>query len=140
SLDAQVLPSGPSFAEENNLKLFAAALHNARRRVSVTSPYFVPDQSLLNAIVTAAHRGLAVELFVAESSDQFMVYHAQRSYYEELLRAGVRIYLYRSPTVLHAKHLSLDEDVAIIGTSNMDVRSLSLHMELMVLLVGRSLV
>src|SRR5699024_10053107 len=78
SLDAQVLPSGPSFAEENDLKLFAAALHNARQRVSVTSPDFVPDQSLLNAIVTAAHRGLEVELFVAESSDQFMVYHAQR--------------------------------------------------------------
>ncbi len=140
SLDAQVLPSGPSFAEENNLKLFAAALHNARRRVSVTSPYFVPDQSLLNAIVTAAHRGLAVELFVAESSDQFMVYHAQRSYYEELLRAGVRIYLYHAPTVLHAKHISLDDDVAIIGTSNMDERSLSLHMELMVMFSGASIV
>ncbi len=139
-LDAQVLPSGPSFENDNNLKLFTAAIHNARRRVSVTSPYYVPDETVQKALVTAASRGLDVELFVAETSDQFMVYHAQRSYYEELLRAGVKIYLYRAPTVLHAKHLSLDEDVAIIGTSNMDVRSLSLHMELMVLVAGRSLV
>ncbi|QGH68775.1 cardiolipin synthase [Pseudactinotalea sp. HY158] len=140
ALDAQVLPSGPSFEADNNLKLFAAALHNARRRVSVTSPYFVPDQSVLDAMVTAAHRGLEVELFVAASSDQFMVYHAQRSYYEELLRAGVRIFLYHAPTVLHAKHISLDDEVAIIGTSNMDERSLSLHMELMVMFSGESIV
>lgn len=139
-LDAQVLPSGPSFDNDNNLKLFATAIHNARRRISITSPYFVPDETIQKAMVTAAARGLEVELFVAEISDQFMVFHAQRSYYEELLRAGVRIYLYRAPTVLHAKHLSIDDDVAIIGTSNMDNRSLSLHMELMVLLVGGSVV
>ncbi|HIZ37561.1 MAG TPA: cardiolipin synthase [Candidatus Ruania gallistercoris] len=139
-LDAQVLPSGPSFDNDNNLKLFAAAIHNARRRISITSPYFVPDETIQKAMVTAAARGLEVELFVAEISDQFMVFHAQRSYYEELLRAGVRIYLYRAPTVLHAKHLSIDDDVAIIGTSNMDIRSLSLHMELMVMLVGDHLV
>lgn len=139
-LDAQVLPSGPSFDNDNNLKLFTAAIHNARRRISITSPYFVPDESIQKAMVTAAARGLEVELFVAEISDQFMVFHAQRSYYEELLRAGVRIHLYRAPTVLHAKHLSIDDDVAIIGTSNMDIRSLSLHMELMVMLVGESVV
>jgi cardiolipin synthase len=138
--DAQILPSGPSFANDNNLKLFGAAIQNARHRISVTSPYFVPDESIQTALVTAASRGIDVELFVSEISDQFMVFHAQRSYYEELLRAGVKIYLYRSPTVLHAKHLSIDDDVAIIGTSNMDVRSLSLHMELMVMIAGKDLV
>ncbi|HEY9290059.1 MAG TPA: cardiolipin synthase [Microlunatus sp.] len=139
-LDAQILPSGPSFDNDNNLKLFAASIQNARRRVSVTSPYYVPDETIQKALVTAGARGLDVELFVSEISDQFMVFHAQRSYYEELLRAGVKIFLYRAPTVLHAKHLSIDDDVAIIGTSNMDIRSLSLHMELMVMLSGRSLV
>lgn len=139
-LDAQILPSGPSFDNDNNLKLFAATIHNARRRVSVTSPYYVPDESIQKALVTAGSRGLEVELFVSEISDQFMVFHAQRSYYEELLRAGVRIYLYRAPTVLHAKHLSIDDDVALIGTSNLDIRSLSLHMELMVMLASDSLV
>lgn len=140
ALDAQVVPSGPSFENDNNLKLFAAAIHNARHRISVTSPYYVPDETIQMALVTAGARGLDVELFVSEISDQFMVFHAQRSYYEQLLRAGVKIHLYRSPTVLHAKHLSIDDDVAIIGTSNMDIRSLSLHMELMVMIVGESLV
>jgi cardiolipin synthase A/B len=139
-LDAQVVPSGPSFENDNNLKLFAAVIQNARYRISVTSPYFVPDETIQMAMVTAGSRGLDVELFVSEISDQFMVFHAQRSYYEELLRAGVKIYLYRAPTVLHAKHLSIDDDVAIIGSSNMDIRSLSLHMELMVLVQSEEFV
>jgi cardiolipin synthase A/B len=138
--DAQVIPSGPSFENDNNLKLFAAVIQNARHRVSVTSPYFVPDESIQMAMVTAGSRGLDVELFVSEISDQFMVFHAQRSYYEQLLRAGVKIYLYAAPTVLHAKHLSIDDDIGIIGSSNLDIRSLSLHMELMVLVQSRDFV
>ena len=138
--DAQVIPSGPTFDNDNNLKLFAAVIHNARHRVSITSPYFVPDPTIQLAMMTAAARGLDIELFVSATSDQFMVYHAQRSYYEQLLRAGVKIYLYREPTILHAKHLSIDDDVAIIGSSNLDIRSLSLHMEVMVLLHGTDVV
>lgn len=139
-IDAQVLPSGPSFDNDNNLKLYAALIHKAERRVSITSPYFVPDESILMAIVTAAARGLSVELFVSEVGDQSMVYHAQRSYYEALLRAGVRIYLYRAPKVLHSKHFTIDEEVAVIGSSNMDVRSFSLNMEVSVLAHGREFV
>ena len=135
-VDAQILPSGPSFDNDNNLKLFAAMIQNARKRISVTSPYYVPDETIQMAMVTAGARGLDVELFVSEIGDQFMVFHAQRSYYEQLLRAGVRIYLYRAPTILHAKHLSIDDDVAVIGSSNLDIRSLSLHMELSVLVHG----
>jgi cardiolipin synthase len=89
------------------------------------------------ALVTAGSRGLDVELFVSEISDQFMVYHAQRSYYEELLRAGVKIYAYAAPTILHAKHLTIDDDVSVIGSSNMDIRSLSLHMEMMLVVHGQ---
>lgn len=135
-LDCQMVPSGPSFENDNNLKMFGAVIQNARRRISITSPYYVPDESLQMAIVTAASRGLDVELFVSEISDQFMVYHAQRSYYEELLRAGVKIYAYAAPTILHAKHLTIDEDVSVIGSSNMDIRSLTLHMEMMMLVHG----
>jgi len=135
-VDAQILPSGPSFDNDNNLKLFAAMIQNARKRISVTSPYYVPDETIQMALVTAGSRGLDVELFVSEIGDQFMVYHAQRSYYEQLLRGGVKIYLYRTPTILHAKHLSIDDDVAVIGSSNLDIRSLSLHMELSVLIHG----
>ncbi|WP_080792872.1 cardiolipin synthase [Corynebacterium pacaense] len=136
-LDAQVVPSGPSFENDNNLKLFVMLIQNARRRVSITSPYFVPDESTLLALVTAASRGVEVELFVSEVADQLLVHHAQRSYYSDLLDAGVAIYLYRSPTVLHSKHFTIDDEVAVIGSSNMDIRSFSLNMEVSVLVRSR---
>lgn len=139
-VDAQVVPSGPSFENDNTLKLFTLLIHNARERVSITSPYFVPDESTLLAITTAASRGLDVELFVSEIGDQALVFHAQRSYYSALLAAGVKIYLYRAPTVLHSKHFSIDDDVAVIGSSNMDIRSFSLNMEVSVLVRSRGLV
>jgi cardiolipin synthase len=139
-LDAQVLPSGPSFDNDNNLKLYAMMIHNAKERVSITSPYFVPEESTLLAIVTAANRGVDVELFVSEIGDQALVYHAQRSYYQALLDAGVKIYLYRAPTVLHSKHFTIDDDIAVVGSSNMDIRSFSLNMEVSVLVHGREFV
>lgn len=139
-VDAQVVPSGPSFENDNNLKLFVMLIQNARRRVSITSPYFVPDESTMLAIQTAASRGLEVELFVSEVADQVLVYHAQRSYYTALLEAGVAIYLYRAPTVLHSKHFTIDDEVAVIGSSNMDIRSFSLNMEISVLVRSREFV
>jgi cardiolipin synthase len=140
SLDAQVVPSGPGFDGENNLRLFNSLLYAAQERIIVTSPYFVPDESMLYAITTAAQSGLDVQLFVSEIGDQPVVYHAQRSYYEELLRAGVRIWLYTAPTVLHAKHFTIDDQVAVIGSSNMDMRSFSLNLEISVMVRGRSFV
>ena len=136
----QVIPSGPGVVEENNLRAFTTLIYAAQRRVSLTSPYFVPDESLLYAVTTAAQRGLDVELFVGEEKEQFMVYHAQRSYYEALLRAGVRIWLYPSPWVLHSKHFTIDDDVAVIGSSNMDMRSFALNFEVSLLLAGGDIV
>jgi cardiolipin synthase len=115
NLDAQVVPSGPGFEGENNLRLFNSLLYAAQERVIITSPYFVPDDSMLYAITTAAQSGLDVQLFVSEVGDQALVYHAQRSYYETLLRAGVKIWLFPTPTVLHAKHFTIDDQVAVIG-------------------------
>ncbi|MCP2032523.1 cardiolipin synthase [Okibacterium sp. HSC-33S16] len=136
----QTVPSGPSFDNDNNLKLFASLIHKAERRISITSPYFVPDESIQLALVTAAARGLSVELFVSEIGDQKLVYHAQRSYYESLLSAGVAIHLYRAPAVLHSKHFTVDDDVAVIGSSNMDIRSFSLNAEVSMLVHGRDVV
>ncbi|MFT3874731.1 MAG: phospholipase D-like domain-containing protein [Nocardioides sp.] len=104
------------------------------------SPYFVPDESLLYAVTTAAQRGVDVELFVSEVSDQFMVGHAQASYYRALLDAGVRIYLYPAPYILHAKHFTVDDQVAVIGSSNMDMRSFALNYEVSTMLLGPSVV
>ncbi|MBF4591330.1 cardiolipin synthase [Curtobacterium sp. VKM Ac-1395] len=140
ALDCQVVPSGPGFDGENNLRLFNALLYSAQKRVSITSPYFVPDDSMLYAITTTAQRGVEVELFVGEIGDHAMTWHAQRSYYEGLLRAGVKIWLYKAPTVLHAKHFTIDDDVAVIGSSNMDMRSFSLNLEISVLVRGERFV
>jgi cardiolipin synthase len=136
----QVLPSGPGYATENNLRLFSALIYSAQQRISLTSPYFVPDEPLLYAVTTAARRGVDVELFVSEEGDQFMVYHAQCSYYQALLEAGVRIYLYPAPAVLHSKHFSIDDDVAVIGSSNMDMRSFALNYEVSLMLTGGDIV
>ena len=133
---AQVLPSGPGFAMENNLRLFNTLIYGAQRRLSLTSPYFVPDESLLYAVTTAAQRGVDVELFVSEESDQFMVGHAQASYYRALLEAGIKIWLYPAPAILHSKHFTVDDDVAVIGSSNMDLRSFGLNYEIITMLVG----
>ncbi len=140
TLLAQVAPSGPAYESENNLALFNSLIYHATKRISITSPYFVPDQSLLGAITTAARRGVAVELFVGEIGDQFMVFHAQHSYYSELLEAGVRIYLYPGPNILHSKHISVDDQVAVVGSSNMDIRSFQLDLEVMLLVCGRTFV
>ena len=136
----QVVPSGPGFTTENNLRLFTSLIYSASDRISITSPYFVPDDSLLYAITTAAQRGVEVELFVSEKGDQFLVHHAQRSYYEALLEAGIRIYLYPKPLVLHAKHFTIDNEVAVLGSSNMDMRSFSLNLEVSMMMFDGNIV
>jgi cardiolipin synthase len=136
----QVVPSGPGFATENNLRMFTTLIYSAQRRISLTSPYFVPDESLLYAVTTAAQRGVEVELFVGEEGDQFMVHHAQCSYYKPLLSAGVRIFLYPAPWVLHAKHFTIDDQVAVLGSSNMDLRSFALNYEVSLMLLGGDVV
>ena len=115
-LDCQIVPSGPGFEFQNNLKLFVGLLYAAQERIIIVSPYFIPNEALLLAITTACQRGLRVELFVCEEGDQAMVFHAQRSYYEALLRAGVVIWQYRKPFILHTKSMTIDDEVAIIGT------------------------
>ena len=136
----QVLPSGPGFDHDNNLSLFVALFHAAQEKIVIANPYFVPDDAMMLAITSAALRGVDVTLIVSEIGDQFMVYHAQRSFYEELLRAGVKIYRYRSPVLLHAKHLSIDDDIAVIGSSNMDLRSFQLDLEVTLICYDKGVV
>jgi len=140
ALDCQVVPSGPGFDGENNLRLFLGLLYSAQERIIITSPYFVPDEAMMYAITSAVQRGLEVQLFVSETGDQGGVFHAQRSYYTALLTAGVHIWMYPPPFILHAKHLSIDDDVAVIGSSNMDIRSFALDLEVSLLVRGRGFV
>jgi len=126
---AQALPSGPGYRYANNQRLIVALLHAARHRVVITTPYFIPDEALLQAIQTAVLRGVDVRLVVSHNADQILVGLAQRSFYEELLEGGVRIHEYL-PGLLHAKHVSIDDSVALIGSSNLDIRSFALNAEI----------
>ncbi len=108
---------GPGYQTENNLRLFLSLIYGATEKVILTSPYFVPDEAMVYAITTACQRGLEVQLFVSEIGDQGLVYHAQRSYYDDLLEAGVKIFLYPAPFILHSKHFSIDDNIAVIGSS-----------------------
>jgi cardiolipin synthase A/B len=130
---AQALASGPAFPTQNNQRLIVALVHGAGKRVVLTTPYFIPDEPLLQAMQTAVLRGVEVHLVVSEKEDQFFVSLAQKSYYEELLEAGVHIHLYRK-NFLHAKHLSIDDSVALIGSSNLDIRSFALNAEVMLMI------
>lgn len=139
-LNCQVLASGPGFGDENNMLVFLALMQGANTRISITSPYFVPDPAILYALKSATARGVKVELFVSETGDQAGVYHAQRSYYDELLRAGVRIFMFKAPYILHSKHLTIDDEVAVIGSSNMDQRSFNLNAEVSMVISGKGFV
>ena len=136
----QVVASGPGLPHDNNLRMLNSLIYGARRRISITSPYLVPDESLLAAIDTAAQRGVAVELFVSGESDHVVLDHAQKSNYTALLEAGVRIFRHPGPPRLHAKHLSVDDAVAVFGSSSPDHRSGMLAAEVSVLILGREIV
>lgn len=130
---AQTLPSGPGYPRENNQRLIVSLIHAAARRVVITMPYLVPDEALLQALQTAVLRGIEVTLVVPLQMDQVLVYLAQRSYYDELLGSGVSICRY-GRRFLHAKHVTIDDTIAWIGSSNLDVRSFALNAEIVVLL------
>ncbi len=126
----QVLGSGPD--EQNNPihKVYFTTIASARERVLVTTPYFVPDEAILMALVTSALRGVDVRLLLPrpELNDLRIVAAAARSYYETLINAGVKIFEYQ-PAMLHAKTLVMDDDLSIIGTANIDNRSFKLNFE-----------
>ena len=129
---AQVVPSGPGYRRENGQELMITLLYAARDRVVLTTPYFVPDEPFLEAMRSAARRGVAMHLVVSSHANQTLTQLAQRSFYDELLDAGVHIHLYQ-PRFLHAKYLTIDSDVALIGSANIDIRSFALNAEIGIL-------
>ncbi len=136
---AQLLPSGPGYGRANAQALMVDLIHAAQKRVVITTPYFVPDQPFLQAMQTAVLRGAEVHLVVPARSNQRLTFLAQQSYYAELLESGIKIHLYR-PHFLHAKHLSIDDDVALVGSSNIDIRSFALNAEVSLLVYDPAVV
>jgi cardiolipin synthase len=135
----QTLPSGPGYSSGTTERLIVALLYRASKRVVLTTPYFVPESPLLEAMATAVKCGVDVHLIVSRAADQLLVSLAQKSYYEELLEDGIHIHLYE-PAFLHAKHLTIDDDIALIGSSNIDIRSFSLNEEVSVIMYDAGIV
>lgn len=133
SVAAQALPSGPGYPRENNQRLIVSLIHAANQQIVVTMPYLIPDDALMQALQTAVLRGVEVTLVVPLQMDQVLVCLAQRSYYDDLLGFGVRVCRY-GKRFLHAKHVTIDEAIAWIGSSNLDIRSFALNAEIVVLL------
>jgi len=136
---AQVLPSGPGYPLENQQTLLVDLLHAAAERVVMTTPYFVPDEPFLQAMVTAALRGVEVRLVVPEHSNKRIANLAQQSNYTRLLEAGIHVHLY-APHLLHAKHVTVDRWLAVVGSVNMDIRSFALDSEVSLLVYDANVV
>jgi cardiolipin synthase len=131
----QVIPSGPVYPNQGFQNVIVAAIHVARRHVIFTSPYLAPDEPSLLALKLAVLRGVQVDMVLPEHSDQIMAGACGRAYYEDLLEAGVNLYLYR-PGLIHAKTLSVDDEFGMIGSGNFDIRSFFLNFELNLLFHG----
>lgn len=124
----QLVSSGPDSELPVIFYSFLEAIGAARKKIWITSPYFIPGESLIDALIIAAKSGLQVQILVPGKSDSKMVNAAARSYYTELLKHGVQIFLYEKGFV-HAKTMVIDDDLAIIGSANMDYRSFDLNFE-----------
>ena len=133
TIAAQVLTSGPDSDWEAIHRLHVGAIHAARRRVWLVTPYFVPGEAAMMALTSAALGGLDVRLLVPRQSDSRLVTLAARSYFDTLLAAGVKVHEY-GPRMLHTKALLVDDDLAMVGSANFDHRSFRLNFEVSVLL------
>jgi cardiolipin synthase len=109
-------------------EMFESLMFAARREVVITTPYYVPDESLQNALCTTAYRGVDTTIVFPARNDSWIVGAASRSYYADLLAAGVKIYEHEGG-LLHTKSLTLDGEITLIGSANMDRRSFELNYE-----------
>ena len=126
---AAVIPTGPSDPADSWQLIVAEAANSARRKLWITSPYFVPDEGVLTALQTAAIRGVDVRILIPARSDHLLVSLSAFSYYEQSIPYGVKIYRYHSG-FLHQKVLLIDERLAAVGTANLDNRSFRLNFEI----------
>ena len=127
-LPAQVIGTGPTVRWSAMPEMFDALISSARRELVITTPYYVPSESLQAALCACARRGVATTLVFPARNDSWVVAAASRSYYRDLLAAGVQIHEYVGG-LLHTKSLTLDGEVALIGSANMDRRSFELNYE-----------
>lgn len=135
---AQLLTSGPTSQWANIGMLFHKAICNARRRVYIQTPYFLPTEALLKSLQAAALSHVDVRIMMPVRSDSVMLTHASKSYISECLRAGIKFYLYQ-PGMLHSKLMIVDDEFVSIGSSNFDFRSFECNFESNIFLYSKDL-
>ncbi|OLN27058.1 cardiolipin synthase [Desulfosporosinus metallidurans] len=134
----QVIAGGPDSKPESMKELFFTILATAQKEILLTTPYFIPDESMIMALKSAALSGITVKVLVQGKPDHKISYLASSSYYEDLLSAGVEIYQYQKG-ILHSKVLTVDEQICIVGSANFDIRSFQLDFELSAMLYSSEL-
>lgn len=126
----QIVKGGPDSEWESIMQMYFAMISNAKKSIYITTPYFVPNESLLNAITNAALSGIDVRLLIPSKSDYFFMTLASSSYVKELLESGVRVYKYEKESFIHSKTIVIDGQVSSVGTANLDIRSLTMNFEI----------
>jgi cardiolipin synthase A/B len=134
----QVAASGPDSPTPTILFSLLKAIHVARKEILITTPYFIPGESILDALKVSSLSGVKVRLLVPYSSDSRLVNAASWSYYTDLLQVGVEIYLYKRGFV-HAKTMVVDDNISVVGTANMDYRSFDLNFEVNTILYNKEI-
>ncbi|AYQ29653.1 MULTISPECIES: cardiolipin synthase [unclassified Polaromonas] len=137
-IPVQIVTSGPDTTLEPIHRMHVAAINASTERAWLTTPYFVPGEPALMALTSAALRGVDVRLLVPRRSDSLIVSAAARSYYDELIAAGVKVWEYKA-RMLHSKTLVVDDNCAMAGTANFDNRSFRLNFEVMAVVYGPAL-
>ena len=125
----QTVPDGPTYPTDAIQHMLVEAIYMAKHRLILTSPYFVPDEPLRLALRLAALRGADVHIIIPKRSDRLSADLAARAFFQDLLDVGIHIHLHQRG-VLHAKSMSVDDAIAMVGTANFDLRSLYLNYEL----------
>jgi cardiolipin synthase len=124
----QLVPSGPGATPLAIHQALLTLIYSAREELIMTTPYFVPDEAMFEALLAAATRGVDVRLIMPTVSDSHLVAAAARAHYEQMLEGGIRIFQYNGG-LLHAKTVTVDRNVALIGSTNFDHRSFFLNFE-----------
>lgn len=134
-----VVASGPDSDFPMAMQTILMAINNARRSIRISNPYFIPNEQILTALQMAALSGKNVQIILPERGDSFFVQHAAQSYIKSLLDAGVKVYFYKKGFI-HAKSIAIDDNLAIVGSVNLDYRSFYLNSEIAVVIYDKQFV
>jgi len=129
-VDVLIFPTGPSDPLETATLMFLNGINSAEKRLWIASPYFVPDESIMNALHLAALRGVDVRIIIPDKADHLLVYLAAYSYFEEARATGIRFFRYMDG-FMHQKVVLIDDEISAVGTANFDNRSFRLNFEIM---------